>query len=275
MVTRWGVAGVAVAALLLAALAVPREGGLAATPERLTVREYPVPSRIASSRRRARARRDGLVHGASTRASSADSTRARARSGAFRLGAGSSPHGVIVGPDGAAWVTDGGLNAIVRVDPGTHRGAAVPASDLQVRESEHGHVRSARHPLVHRTERGVRQRRSANGESARVLSAARRRSVRHRDDAVGRVYYASLAGSHIARIDTRTGRATVLQPPTRGQGARRVWSDSKSRVWVSEWNAGQGRALRARHAPLARVAVARAGTLSPTRSTSTTATSSG
>ena len=44
MVTRSGVAGVAVAALLLAALAVPREGGFAATPERLTVREYPVPA---------------------------------------------------------------------------------------------------------------------------------------------------------------------------------------------------------------------------------------
>ena len=32
------------------------------------------------------------------------------------LGAGIAPHGVITGPDGAAWVTDGGLNAIVRVD---------------------------------------------------------------------------------------------------------------------------------------------------------------
>ena len=35
------------------------------------------------------------------------------------LGQGSAPHGVIIGPDGAAWVTDGGLNAIVRVDPAT------------------------------------------------------------------------------------------------------------------------------------------------------------
>ena len=31
------------------------------------------------------------------------------------LGRGSSPHGVIQGPDKAAWITDGGLNAIVRV----------------------------------------------------------------------------------------------------------------------------------------------------------------
>ncbi len=31
------------------------------------------------------------------------------------LGAGSSPHGVIQGPDRAAWITDSGQNAIVRV----------------------------------------------------------------------------------------------------------------------------------------------------------------
>ncbi len=55
----------------------------------------------------------------------------------------------------------------------------------------------------------------------------------------GEVYYASLAGSHIARVDTETGAATVLRPPTAGQGARRVWSDSKGRIWVSEWDAGQ------------------------------------
>ena len=35
------------------------------------------------------------------------------------LGPGSAPHGVIVGPDGDAWVTDGGLNAIVKVDART------------------------------------------------------------------------------------------------------------------------------------------------------------
>src|SRR5690606_41327431 len=35
------------------------------------------------------------------------------------LGEGSRPHGVIIGPDKALWITDGGLNASVRVDPGT------------------------------------------------------------------------------------------------------------------------------------------------------------
>ena len=35
------------------------------------------------------------------------------------LGRNSAPHGVVVGPDGAPWITDGGQNAIVRVDPKT------------------------------------------------------------------------------------------------------------------------------------------------------------
>ena len=54
----------------------------------------------------------------------------------------------------------------------------------------------------------------------------------------GDVYYASLAGSHIARIDVESGEATVIEPPTPKQGARRVWSDSKGNLWVSEWNSG-------------------------------------
>src|SRR5687768_11455353 len=36
------------------------------------------------------------------------------------LGDGSAPHGVIVGPDGAAWVTDGGRDEIQRVDATSH-----------------------------------------------------------------------------------------------------------------------------------------------------------
>ena len=35
------------------------------------------------------------------------------------LGGGSRPHGVIVGADGLAWVTDSGLNAMVSVHPET------------------------------------------------------------------------------------------------------------------------------------------------------------
>jgi virginiamycin B lyase len=53
------------------------------------------------------------------------------------------------------------------------------------------------------------------------------------------VFYASLAGSHIAEINLETGQAAPIDPPTPNQGARRVWTDSHGAVWVSEWNAGQ------------------------------------
>jgi len=55
----------------------------------------------------------------------------------------------------------------------------------------------------------------------------------------GDVWWCSLAGSFIARIDRRTGASTPVAPPTPGQGSRRIWSDSAGRLWVSEWNAGQ------------------------------------
>jgi virginiamycin B lyase len=54
-----------------------------------------------------------------------------------------------------------------------------------------------------------------------------------------RVFYASLAGSHIAEINLETGQATPIDSPTPKQGARRVWTDSHGQIWVSEWNVGQ------------------------------------
>ena len=53
----------------------------------------------------------------------------------------------------------------------------------------------------------------------------------------GDVYYASLAGSYVGQLDG-DGAVAVLEPPTPNQGARRVWADSRGRIWVSEWNAG-------------------------------------
>jgi virginiamycin B lyase len=55
----------------------------------------------------------------------------------------------------------------------------------------------------------------------------------------GTVYFVSLAGSYLGRIDSQTGAVTVIDPPTPKQGARRVWADSKGNIWVSEWNVGQ------------------------------------
>jgi virginiamycin B lyase len=156
------------------------------------------------------------------------------------LGSSSAPHGVIVGPDGAPWITDSGLNAIVRVDPGTRevRVFRVPAQRSDVNLNTAAFDRNGK--LWFTGQNGVYGRLDPSTGEMRVWDAPRGRGpygITATPD--GAIYYASLAGDHIARIDTRTGRAEVIEPPTPKQGARRVWSDSSGRIWVSEWIAGQ------------------------------------
>jgi virginiamycin B lyase len=156
------------------------------------------------------------------------------------LGDGSAPHGVIVGPDGAAWVTDGGLNAIVRVDPASLevKRFPLPASsadaNLNTATFDRSGVlwftgQSGIYGRLEPTTGDVRVFRAPGGTGPYGITTTPK----------GQVWYASLAGSHVARINLSSGKATVFRPPTRGQGARRIWSDSRGRLWVSEWNAGK------------------------------------
>jgi len=156
------------------------------------------------------------------------------------LGQGSAPHGVIVGPDGAAWVTDSGLNAIVRVDPLTERVDVYPLPADAGRANLNTAAFDGEGVLWFTGQSGIYGRLNPREGEVLVYDAPRGRGPYGiAATPQGAVYYASLAGSHIAAIDPLTHQATVLEPPTAGQGARRVWSDSQGRVWVSEWNTGQ------------------------------------
>lgn len=156
------------------------------------------------------------------------------------LGQGSAPHGVIVGPDGAPWITDGGLNAIVRVDPQTEEVDVFPLpsssgyANLNTAAFDNNGVlwftgQSGFYGRLDPSEGEVELFQAPGGPGPYGITTT----------PDGDVYYASLAGNHIARIDTDSGESTQLQPPTPNQGARRVWSDSQGRIWVSEWRAGQ------------------------------------
>jgi virginiamycin B lyase len=156
------------------------------------------------------------------------------------LGRGSAPHGVILGPDGAAWVTDGGLNAIVRVDPANDKVEIFPLPDAQRGANLNTAVFDKNGVLWFTGQRGVYGK--LDPQIGKVEAWNAPRGVGPYGITAtpnGDVYYASLAGSHIARINPQTHEVTILEPPTPRQGARRVWSDSQGRVWVSEWNAGQ------------------------------------
>jgi len=153
-----------------------------------------------------------------------------------KLGNGSAPHGVIVGPDGNPWVTDGGLNAIVRVDAKTNEITRYPLTGPNVslntatfdkdgtlwftgQSGYYGYMKNGIVTVMP----------SPRGAGPYGMSTCPN----------GNVYYASLAGSHIASINLAAATANPIDPPTKDQGARRVWCDSRSNVWVSEWNSGK------------------------------------
>ena len=156
------------------------------------------------------------------------------------LGNGSAPHGVIVGPDGAPWITDGGLNAIVRVDPSTKETKifSLPADNVYANLNTATFDQSG--ILWFTGQNGIYGSLDPTSGQIKTFSSPRGPGpygITTTPD--GEVYFASLAGSYIARIDLKTGNVTVLEPPTPDQGARRVWSDSINRIWVSEWDSGK------------------------------------
>jgi virginiamycin B lyase len=156
------------------------------------------------------------------------------------LGKGSAPHGVIVGPDRAPWITDGGLNAIVRVDPVTEkvRVFSLPAgsnyANLNTATFDHTGV------LWFTGQSGIYGRLDPVVGKVQIFKAPGGPGpCGITTTPEGSIYYASLAGNYIARIDLKTHTSTVIQPPTTDQGARRIWSDSHGRLWITEWNAGK------------------------------------
>jgi virginiamycin B lyase len=156
------------------------------------------------------------------------------------LGPRSAPHGVIVGPDGAAWITDGGQNAIVRVESPSHKVTRWPlpadASDANLNTATF----DRRGRIWFTGQAGYYGRLDPLSGDIRVWKAPRGAGPYGIcTTPAGDVYFASLAGSFIARVDLDSGAATVFEPPTPKQGARRVWSDSRGRIWASFWNTGQ------------------------------------
>jgi virginiamycin B lyase len=156
------------------------------------------------------------------------------------LGEGSAPHGVIVGPDGAPWITDGGLNAIVRVDPFSENLTVYPLPQGMGYANLNTATFDNNGTLWFTGQSGIYGRLFPSTGAMEIFDAPKGAGPYGITTTPnGSVYFASLAGSYIGLIDTKTGGITVLEPPTADQGARRVWSDSDGKIWVSEWNSGK------------------------------------
>jgi virginiamycin B lyase len=208
-------------------------------PMRLTIREYPLPSG-QGPHDVAPARDGGIWYTAQRSGELGWLDPGTGTTRAIRLGAGSAPHGVIVGPDGAPWITDGGLNALVRVDPATNAVQRFPLPASRPNANLNTATFDRRGILWFTGQSGVYGQLDPS-TGAMVVYDAPKGSGPYgiTTTRTGDVYFASLAGSFLGRIDVATGKVTVLEPPTAGQGARRVWSDSVGRVWITEWNVGK------------------------------------
>jgi virginiamycin B lyase len=155
------------------------------------------------------------------------------------LGMNSSPHGVIQGPDKAAWITDGGQQAIVRVGwPDREiRKFALPYASAYANLNTCAFDGDG--DLWFTGQSGIYGKVAVkSGQVTTWDSPKGRGPYGICATPSGDIWYCSLAGSYIARVDRATGQSTVFEPPTKNQGARRVWSDSRGRLWVSEWTSG-------------------------------------
>lgn len=156
------------------------------------------------------------------------------------LGENAAPHGVIVGPDGAAWVTDGGLNAIVRVDAATKKVDVFKLPSGSTIANLNTAVFDGRGILWFTGQNGFYGVLDPHTGGVRLYGAPK--GIGPYGIArtpAGGIFFASLAGSYLGHIDIDSGKADVIEPPTPDQGARRVWSDSRNGLWISEWNAGR------------------------------------
>ena len=178
------------------------------------------------------------------------------------LGERSRPHSLVVGPDGALWVTDGGLNAILRVDPVSEQVDRFPLPSWRPFANLHNLAFDRAGMVWFTGQIGVYGRLDPKTGTIKLFRApggpGPSGMTRTPD---GEIYFSSLSGDYIARIDPETGQAEVIDlpkpdlaprryldpetgetrvvQPSNEQGPRMLASDSKGRLWMTEWHAGE------------------------------------
>src|SRR5436853_24356 len=120
----------------------------------------------------------------------------------YQLPSGAYPHDVSPAPDGKVWYSGQQLGVLGIFDPKTGKGGVYGRVD----------------PKTAKVEAWA----SPRGRGPYGITVTPK----------GEVWYASLAGDHIAHVDLDTGAATVVEPPRKGVGPRRIWSDSKGMLWA-------------------------------------------
>jgi virginiamycin B lyase len=151
----------------------------------------------------------------------------------------SSPHGVVIAPDRSVWVTDSGQNANLRYDPATGKITSFPLPSEFGTANLNTGVFDRQGVYWYTGQGGVHGRVDPKTGRNDTWKSPRRGSYGIAVTPSDEVWYVALSGDHIGRIDKTTGKVTIVEPLRRGMGPRRIWSDSKGRLWVSFWNTGE------------------------------------
>ena len=135
------------------------------------------------------------------------------------LGKDAAPQGVIVGPDGiAAWFTDGGRNAIVRLDPRTKEIKIWPLPP----ERKDAELNTAAFDRLGRIwftgQAGIYGRLNPTSGEIKVWDAPEGAGPYGMTATPkGDIWFVSFAGSYLANVDLESGAATVFEPPAPGK----------------------------------------------------------
>ena len=153
---------------------------------------------------------------------------------------GSAPHGIIIGPDGGLWITDEFLKGIVRVDPKTEEIKLFPIP-ANITNNKLNTATFDKNGVLWFTDRsGYYGKLDPAEGKVHVWAAPRGQGpygiVTTPD---GSVYFNSWTGNYTAKIDLKTGNLTILEPPTKDSQPRRIWTDSKGHLWITEWATGK------------------------------------
>src|SRR5256885_2439842 len=138
------------------------------------------------------------------------------KDGSFKqidLGKGAAPHGVMIGPDGAPWITEGGQNAIARVDPNDHKVQLFRLPEKEAYANLNTGVFDKSGVYWFTGQSGIYGRLDPKSGDMTVFRSPRGpRTYGITVTPKGDVWYASLARSHIAKIDVATRNPSLVGP---------------------------------------------------------------
>jgi streptogramin lyase len=156
---------------------------------------------------------------------------------------------VIVGPDGAAWITEGGQNSIARVDSATHAAKLFPLPKERRNANLNTAVFDRQGVLWFTGQNGIYGRFDPKSGTMAVFDAPRGTGPYGIGSAPdGQVFFASLAGRYLGQIDLGTGGVTVLELPVSRSEDRDIRGVSAARPFrqCAAARRPQGRSLGCR-----------------------------